>query len=166
MRNVSTVWLGSTVGCAECHDHKYRSVHVSRFLQLGGVLRRRQGNCGRRAGADPISLARTGRRALRKLTERRDDLKSASGDSASEQRALEQKIDALLQEIPTSLVSESVPPRITRILPRGNWLDDSGPIVIPQVPAFLGSVGSKQPRASRLDLAKWLVDANNPLVAA
>jgi hypothetical protein len=47
-------------------------------------------------------------------------------------------------------------PRDVRILPRGNWMDETGPIVEPAVPAFLGSVGAKS-RPSRADLARWLV---------
>src|SRR5690606_21182320 len=49
-------------------------------------------------------------------------------------------------------------PREVRVLPRGNWLDESGPIVEPAVPEFLGPLQSDG-RATRLDLANWLVDA-------
>ena len=44
----------------------------------------------------------------------------------------------------------------------GNWLDDSGDIVMPAVPVFLGEI--KLPgdtRANRLDLASWLVDVDS-----
>lgn len=66
--------------------------------------------------------------------------------------------------IPQVLVSESVEPRQTRILPRGNWMDDSGEVVEPAVPAFLGSVRARG-RASRLELANWIVSPDNPLTA-
>ncbi|MCA9148568.1 MAG: DUF1553 domain-containing protein, partial [Planctomycetales bacterium] len=42
--------------------------------------------------------------------------------------------------------------------PRGNWLDDSGAIVEPAVPAFLGRLDVGARRADRLDLARWLTD--------
>ena len=45
-----------------------------------------------------------------------------------------------------------------RILPRGNWLDDSGAVVEPAVPRFLGNAVDAKRRATRLDLANWLVD--------
>ena len=48
-------------------------------------------------------------------------------------------------------------PREIRILPRGNFLDDSGPVVSPAVPEFLGELQTEG-RATRLDLANWLVD--------
>lgn len=62
------------------------------------------------------------------------------------------------------LVSESVKPEVTRILPRGNWMDDSGQVVEPAIPGFLGKLETKG-RATRLDLANWLVSKDNPLTA-
>ncbi len=67
--------------------------------------------------------------------------------------------------IPTVLVSVSVAPRETRILPRANWMDDSGKIVQPAVPMFLGKLDTGGRRATRLDFANWLVSPENPLTA-
>jgi hypothetical protein len=63
------------------------------------------------------------------------------------------------------MITESVAPRETRILPRGNWMDDSGPIVEPAIPEFLGHLDTGGHRANRLDLANWLVSPKNPLTA-
>ena len=57
-------------------------------------------------------------------------------------------------------------PLTTRILPRGNWQDESGPTVTPAVPHFLPQPKTDpNPRLNRLDLAKWLVSPENPLTA-
>ena len=56
------------------------------------------------------------------------------------------------------MVSEALPtPRETRILPRGNWMDDSGAVVEPAIPGFMGELDTGGRRATRLDLANWLV---------
>jgi hypothetical protein len=34
VNTLSAVWLGMTVGCAECHDHKFDPVHTKEFYQL------------------------------------------------------------------------------------------------------------------------------------
>ncbi len=73
--------------------------------------------------------------------------------------------DRLKNEIPTMLVSQSVKPRQMRVLPRGNWLDESGELVSPQIPGFLANEGSADSRLSRLDLAEWMVSESNPLTA-
>ncbi len=67
--------------------------------------------------------------------------------------------------IPRVMVSESVTPADTRILRRGNWMDDSGEIVTPAIPGFLGKLDTGGRRATRLDLANWLVGLDNPLTA-
>jgi hypothetical protein len=55
---------------------------------------------------------------------------------------------------------------ITRILPRGNWQDESGAIVQPAVLSFLphDSV-PKDRQLNRLDLANWITSKENPLTA-
>lgn len=65
-----------------------------------------------------------------------------------------------------SLVSESWKPTVTRILPRGNWQDESAPIVEPAVPQFLPQPPNADGhRLNRLDLAHWIVSKDNPLTA-
>jgi len=65
-----------------------------------------------------------------------------------------------------SLVTQSAPPRETRVLPRGDWQDRSGPVVEPEVPAFLPQDSMPTGRrATRLDLARWITSPENPLTA-
>ncbi|HZN65242.1 MAG TPA: PSD1 and planctomycete cytochrome C domain-containing protein [Tepidisphaeraceae bacterium] len=79
--------------------------------------------------------------------------------------ALEKKKSALMEAMPKVLVTTSGPPREIRVLPRGNWLDETGPVVQPGVPAVLGAGPVADGRQNRLDLAKWLVSPENPLTA-
>jgi len=59
----------------------------------------------------------------------------------------------------------SAKPREVRVLPRGNWMDESGEVVLPATPSFMPSAIESVDgvRLSRLDLAKWLVNGENPL---
>ena len=78
---------------------------------------------------------------------------------------LEKRQNEIRSKSPYSLTSVSVQPRTTRILPRGNWLDDTGEIVEPMTPEFMGNFNIKNRRPTRLDLANWVVSRNNPLTA-
>jgi hypothetical protein len=71
----------------------------------------------------------------------------------------------VLKRVPTCLVSISVSPRVVHLLPRGNWLDESGPVVQPALPQSLVPAHLQGSRATRLDLAKWIVSRDNPLTA-
>lgn len=83
---------------------------------------------------------------------------------------LRQELDAVEQErkqlesgMTSMLVTRTVPPRTVRVLPRGNWMDETGAIVQPATPQVLSPAGGA--RKDRLDLANWLVDPRNPLTA-
>lgn len=99
-------------------------------------------------------------------------------------RQLEGERDALVRSIPTTLATTATTPREIRILPRGDWMNDSGEVVEPGLPHFLpaGSLAERVEaiaqqdeaiaqkadsgdRLNRLDLARWMVDRDNPLVA-
>jgi hypothetical protein len=69
--------------------------------------------------------------------------------------------------LPRCLVSSpSATPRTVHILPRGNWMDESGPVVQPALPHFLPHAEPPvDQRLTRLDLAHWIVSRDNPLTA-
>lgn len=71
---------------------------------------------------------------------------------------------SIYEAAPTTVISQSGPPRTIRVLPRGNWMDDSGEIVEPAIPVFFGRLETPA-RATRLDFANWLSSAENPLTA-
>ena len=66
--------------------------------------------------------------------------------------------------LPRCIVSSSTPnKRIVRVLPRGNWMDESGEIVKPTLPHYLPQPDFGGRELTRLDLAQWLVSRDNPL---
>ncbi|MFM8707248.1 MAG: PSD1 and planctomycete cytochrome C domain-containing protein, partial [Planctomycetia bacterium] len=56
-------------------------------------------------------------------------------------------------------------PRTVRILPRGNWMDESGEVMKPAFPSYLPGPVIEGREPNRLDLARWLVSRDNPLTA-
>ncbi len=68
-------------------------------------------------------------------------------------------------QITTMLATRAIEPRVVRILARGNWMDESGELVAPNTPQCLPPMPNIEGRASRLELAQWLVAKENPLTA-
>jgi Protein of unknown function (DUF1553)/Protein of unknown function (DUF1549)/Planctomycete cytochrome C len=178
VRNASSVWLGATLGCAECHDHKFDPYTSRDFYSFEAFFADVQETAV--GQQKPVSMPTDEQAAeLRRLDERIAALRRESGNggksappAAVPKEAAQQEIAALAkrkqqiqQEAPLILVAMAGAPRTVRILPRGNWLDETGEIVQPNTPGFLKPLGVKGRRATRLDLAHWLVDADNPLTA-
>jgi hypothetical protein len=71
----------------------------------------------------------------------------------------------LNSQIARVVTTVATKPEETRILPRGNWMDETGQVVEPAIPGFLGKLNTGGQRATRLDLANWIVSEQNPLTA-
>ncbi len=126
-----------------------------------------------RSGADPALAKALGSSGLGRGTTRAAlaaaYLLGTANDPASYERA-----KALLAEVrslhggtsPTLVTAVTTNLFPTRVLPRGNWQDESQPILKPATPHFLA--GPKQPadgRLSRVDLGRWLTSRDNPLTS-
>ena len=116
-------------------------------------------------------------KALRRPAEDRDAVETTAlrdyvifsnpdlADLHRDVQLLETERGLLESSLPSVVTTVSTDPMPTRILPRGNWMDDSAPIVEPAIPRFLGALDTRGERATRLDLANWLVSRDNPLTA-
>ncbi|MBM4023777.1 MAG: DUF1553 domain-containing protein, partial [Planctomycetes bacterium] len=86
--------------------------------------------------------------------------------TAREQLAAAEKAVRDFQgSLPHCLVTASGNPRVVRILPRGNWMDESQPPIKRALPSFLPRPTIEGRDPTRLDLATWIVSRDNPLTA-
>ncbi len=157
VRNFSSVWLGATLGCAQCHDHKYDPFSIDDFYSVAAFFADIDDEQHLTSGTNTLPTRRAPERHVvgpfdRPLAEYLERMRDERAEQRPAQRAeWEAKLGSLRRPL---MVTETLAePRTVRILPRGNWLDKSGPLVTPAVPA-LWRAG---PMENRRDLASWLV---------
>ncbi|GAA4434828.1 PSD1 and planctomycete cytochrome C domain-containing protein [Bremerella cremea] len=167
VRNVSQVWMGATVGCAQCHTHKYDPYTIEDFYCLAAFFADVNEAEHFKVGTNALPTKRPpeikvhSQRERAQLTSLKAKLAEVADDDAATTERLQKQIKALNDAARLTMVTESITPREMRVLPRGNWQDDSGPVVQPAIPTFMGTINTAGDRATRLDLANWLVDAKS-----
>lgn len=166
------VWMGTTFGCAQCHNHKYDPFMQAEYYKLFAFFNSTE---DRGRSNEPIlempTAAEVARRQrvnaglvrLRLPLVTPNALLAAALHRAGQARfAALQKEAAAIQPASTLIMKELAKPRPTHILIRGSHAN-KGDLVTPGVPAKLHPLPPDQP-ANRLALARWLVDPKNPLV--
>ena len=178
-----STWMGTTMACAQCHDHKYDPLSQREFFQLYAILND-TADADRPDETPVVELPWEPFDAQRRPLEREiaaieagmpELRKPAAADRAEPPefrpaRMLLEELRRRLAAVPRATVPvlEELPEnqrRTTRIQIRGNW-QNLGAEVAGGMPAAFGpppvAAGG---RVDRLALAKWLVDPANPLTA-
>ncbi|MDG2180972.1 MAG: DUF1553 domain-containing protein [Mariniblastus sp.] len=219
VRNVSLVWMGATVGCAQCHDHKYDPYTIRDFYSLSAFFADIDDEAHFKVGTNSLPTKRppeilvmpeadrleldsliekingvnlklaslkTRLSEVTKLNEEQSKVAPPQADDPPKPDRQEsihfKQIEELNQEVESvenakkkldktksdiekrgrwTMISKSLStPRVTRVLARGDWMDESGEIVAPAIPNFLGEIKTST-TPNRMDLANWLTDAES-----
>jgi len=183
-----TAFLGMTLGCARCHDHKFDPVSQKDYYSLLSFFRgldpygqHKTGGGGRGTGrierplALPADLERWQADRDRRLTAVREQMAAAT--DPAERKRLEESVKALQDERAPfdwtlAAVEIGPEPKPTRILHRGDAQSPRA-AVSPEFPAVLdlpvpefpalppGAVSSGRRRV----LAEWVASPSNPFTA-
>ncbi|MCI0458969.1 MAG: PSD1 and planctomycete cytochrome C domain-containing protein [Gemmataceae bacterium] len=180
VRNLAGVWLGATVGCSECHNHKYDPYTQKDFYRLAAFFADIEER-GAFRGPDTTPTKRPPEMAVLSPSDRaRAEQLKTQLDRLGEQllagpadvpvrvrlelAALKREHDEIQKRKRLTMVTVSTAPRVVRVLNRGDWLDQNGEIVTAAVPNFMKQAAVKG-RATRLDLARWLTAPDHPQTA-
>jgi hypothetical protein len=192
VNTTGTVWLGLTIGCAQCHTHKFDPISQREYYQMFAFFN----NCedantrppfldlatptqqqkldefGKQIHAAKAAVVEYERQHKRKSGEAPAEKGTPQADSAKQRAELAANLTRLQDEkkkyaatIPqTMILRERTTPRETNVLIRGDFLR-KGDRVSPDTPAMLPKLPAAAGLRTRLDLARWLVSRENPLTA-
>ncbi|MEE2947929.1 MAG: DUF1549 and DUF1553 domain-containing protein [Verrucomicrobiota bacterium] len=166
VNTTSTVFLGTTLECTQCHDHKHDPFTMNDYYRMFAFFNntplevKQQGkgvtwNFYGPALTLPLTPEQQYNRV--RLQEQIDDC-----EQEKEAAQFRERLKAI-QPHTTLVMEERSHPRDTRLLLRGNYLTP-GDAVAAGTPKVLHPFDSVLP-PNRLGLARWLVDPANPLMA-
>lgn len=121
-----TVWLGLTIGCAQCHDHKFDPIRQKEFYQLFAFFNNQ----------DEPTI-----------------------------KVYDPDLGPPPKDAPTTMVlRERSKPRKTSVLIKGDFTRPADEVTA-GTPEVLHPMPETHETVNRLDLARWIVDPQNPLTA-
>ena len=167
---LGSVWMGSSVGCCQCHDHPYDSFFQKDFYRLYAFFNNTD-FAADFLGKEPKDADKLREERDKKVKELAGLLKKQVSDknySDTTQSKLSQ-----LRSYDSSkgftrhMTERSNERRPTYIFTRGDFqrpLVDQG-MVVANIPVAFGSIKVGDSVPTRLDLANWLVSSQNPVTA-
>lgn len=165
------VWLGLSVACGECHDHKYEDFSQTDYYRFFAIFNNvpHLGEKFKVRGPQIRVMSTTTRSIIDQLQQEMVGLDSPAKTtprSHDDRRAeLVGQIKRLQQSLVTAqIMRELSEPRPTFVHERGNF-ESPGAQVEPAIPALLSHRAGPVSPATRLTLARTLVDGTHPLVA-
>jgi hypothetical protein len=176
---VGSAFLGVTIGCARCHNHKFDPVRQSDYYRIqayfAGVYDKdipkasAEEQAARKAKADPIE---------KEITKVNSEILKLNGkmDAASmeQQATLKKKLEELQDQLPPPLPAlhsvTDLPEKKSPIhlLTRGEYDKKGARVGMRPLGVLLEDGTPELPDSTakpRAELAKWIVDPNNPLTA-
>jgi mono/diheme cytochrome c family protein len=177
VNTTGSAFLGLTLGCAQCHDHKFDPIAQREYYEMFAFFN----------NADEPDLALGTPEEAQNLKEARDRIKELEDqireqekDTARFTNELKQAhadlahLRKTLPKVPSTMVmAERAEPRQSFIHIKGDFTRHGDPVtpgilkaVLPLEGRLAGTLGLPSERKlNRLDLAHWLVDCENPLTA-
>lgn len=164
---LGTVFLGLTVGCARCHDHKYDPLPQKDYYRLFAYFNNvPEWGVGPNNGNSPPFVKVPESWPLLSPDENQfvepepvklRNARTEMGNGLKRPQAGPAETVMVMHELPK--------PRPTFLLQRGQYnLPDKQERLHPGLPQSLAVTGSPTP-ANRLELAQWLVQPDHPLLA-
>src|SRR3989442_5902018 len=169
---IGSAFLGLTVGCARCHNHKFDPISQKDYYRLQAYLAGTQENdillVPPEQKKDWEEKTKAYHGELRKLRQAADQ---AEGEARTK---LNEQIDALESQMPPypstipSVHNDLAQRTEIHVLQRGEW-EKKGEIVAPRPLSVLVEEGCPELPADlpnpRTQLARWLANPNHPLTA-
>jgi len=169
VETTATVFLGLTLGCARCHDHKFDPVSQTEFYQFLGFFNsvNEKGVYTEQRGNVPPLIKLSTPAEDRRLGD--SEIAVAAAKVSGDKKWLDkvQKTNAEYARAITSVMvmEDTARPRDTFPLKRGRYdMPDTSKKLEPGIPSCLPPLPPDFPK-NRLGLAKWLASPDNPLLA-
>lgn len=175
VETTATVWMGTTLACAQCHTHKYDPLTQEEYFRFFAIFNS-TADADRRDESPLLEIFSPEQKSqqaawtaeIAELEQRLAGTENADTAAQTQMQReqlakLKEQLAALKPETTVPILRELPEPRKTHLQYRGNFLD-LGPAVTPGVPGIFPPLPENMP-ANRLALARWLVAQHNPLTA-
>lgn len=169
VETLGKAWLGLTLGCAKCHDHKYDPIAATDFFTLYDCFNQTDeqdnGPSSQPVPFHPVLGVDSplAEQALAELDVRIEE-QTAAGAGSAQLAELYFERSTLSKALNMRVMEERDTPRDTQVLAFGQYDAPYGPVLHCAAPAVLPAFPSGAP-ANRLGLAQWLTMPEHPLTA-